>query len=51
MDVTGGGGLPKDHRGSQSLKNGQTEGAQKGNNYSQDQLSGGGSRGDIFKDY
>ena len=28
----------------------QTEGANKGNNYSQDQLSMGGSRGDIFMD-
>ena len=31
-------------------KIGQTEGAQKGNNYSQGQLSMGGSRGDIFID-
>ena len=31
-------------------KNWQTEGAHKGNNYSKDQLSMGGSRGDIFID-
>ena len=29
-------------------KNGQTEGAQKGNNHSQDQLLMGGTKGDIF---
>ena len=32
-------------------KIGQTEGAHKGNDYSQDQLSMGGSRGDIFIDH
>ena len=31
-------------------KTGQNEGAHKVNNYSQDQLSAGGSRGDIFID-
>ena len=40
-----------DHKeGVECKKIGQTEGALKGNNYSQGQLSMGGSRGDIFID-
>ena len=35
--------ITKDHRGSRSQGG--------GNNYSQDQLSMGGSRGDIFEDH
>ena len=48
----GEGGSPKDHRGSlsQGKKIDQTEGAHKGNYISQDQLSRGGSRSDIFID-
>ena len=38
------------HKGGRREKIGQTEGAQKGNNYSQDQLSMSGLIGDIFID-
>ena len=54
--MVGSGNSPKDHRGSRSQaggwggvkKSNQTEGAQKGNNFSQ--LSIGGTRGVIFID-
>ena len=46
-----GGEITEDHDHKVACKEiGQTEGAHKGNNYSQDQLSMGGSRGDIFMD-